>query len=183
MNKRSLPVTKTRRYLEPGPIVLISSHYKNERNIMTLGWHMMLEYDLVGCFIWDQNHSRNLIRKSKQCIINIPTYDMIDKVIQIGNTHAAKDDKLDKFARFKLTPTPAKKVNVPMIAECPVNIECQLIDTTQIKKYSLFIFQVLHLHAATTPKYPQTVHYRGEGIFMISGPSKSYRSQFKKVNL
>ena len=86
--KKNLPVEKTRRFLEPGPVVLLSSAYKGERNIMTCGWHMTLEYDLVSCFIWDQNHSFEMIRRSRQCVINLPTYDMIDAVIEIGNTRA-----------------------------------------------------------------------------------------------
>lgn len=67
-------------FLEPGPIVLISSAYKGERNIMTLGWHMMLEYDRVGCYIWAEDHSFSLIRQSRECVINLPTADMVKKV-------------------------------------------------------------------------------------------------------
>src|SRR3989442_1603493 len=78
--KRSFPVDQTRRYLEPGPIVLVSSHWQGESNIMTMGWHMMLEYDRIGCYIWDENHSFDLIRKSKQCVINLPTIDLIDTI-------------------------------------------------------------------------------------------------------
>ena len=57
--KEDFPLTKIRRFLEPGPVVLVSSAHKGERNIMTMGWHMMLGFEpaLVGCFIWDQNHS------------------------------------------------------------------------------------------------------------------------------
>src|SRR5688572_31634109 len=73
-HKKLFPVTKVRRFLEPGPVILISSVYKGERNIMTCGWHMMMEYNIVGCFIWDQNASREMIRKSKQCVINVPTH-------------------------------------------------------------------------------------------------------------
>jgi flavin reductase (DIM6/NTAB) family NADH-FMN oxidoreductase RutF len=40
--KKNLPIERTRRFLEPGPIVLVSSQYRGERNIMTLGWHMMM---------------------------------------------------------------------------------------------------------------------------------------------
>src|SRR5437762_5177157 len=88
--KEGFPLAKIRRFLEPGPIVLISSAHRGERNIMTLGWHMMLGFDpaLVGCFIWDQNLSFDLVRRSKQCVINLPTVDLIDAVIAIGNTHA-----------------------------------------------------------------------------------------------
>ena len=52
----------------------------------------------------------------------------------------------------------------------------------QISKYNLFIWEVVKAHVAT-PKYPKTVHYRGQGVFMISGPSISLRKQFKPENL
>src|SRR5450432_2055878 len=94
--KKNFPVDKVRRFLEPGPIVLVSSEYKGERNIMTMGWHMMMEYSLIGCFIWDQNHSFSLIRRSKQCVINIPTFDMINTIIGIGNCSGRDTNKLDR---------------------------------------------------------------------------------------
>jgi flavin reductase (DIM6/NTAB) family NADH-FMN oxidoreductase RutF len=182
--KKNFPLTKIRRFLEPGPIVLISSAHKGERNIMTLGWHMMLGFEpaQVGCFIWDQNHSFDLVRRSKQCVINLPTYDLIDKVIAIGNTHGARGGR-DKFEQFGLTPIAATKVKAPLIAECYANFECKLIDMSLINKYSLFVFEVVKAHVARSPKYPTTVHYRGDGVFMISGRNVSYRKQFKRVNL
>ena len=130
--KREFPVDKTRRFLEPGPVILISSTHKGERNIMTCGWHMMLEYDRVGCFIWDQNHSFELVRRSKECVINLPTADLLDAVIGIGNHHASPRDKQDKFARFGLTPAPATRVNAPLIAECYASFECELVDASVI---------------------------------------------------
>ena len=178
--KKNFPIEKTRRFLEPGPIVLVSSAHKSERNIMTMGWHMMMDYTTVGCFIWDQNHSYNLIRRSKQCVINIPTFDMIDKVIGIGNS-CGQDT--DKFEKFKLTPIDATKVKAPLIEECFANFECKLIDSSLINRYSLFVFEVVKAHVATSPKYPKTVHYRGDGVFMISGKSLSYRNSFKRGNL
>ena len=181
--KKDFPVAKTRRFLEPGPIVLITSAHKGERNIMTLGWHMMLEYDRVGCFIWDQNHTFDLVRRSKQCVINVPTVDLIDAVIGIGNTHASSRDKADKFERFGLTAVPATKVRAPLIAECYASFECKLIDTSLINKYSLFVFEVVKAHVAASPKYPKTIHYRGDGVFMVSGQSVSYKRRFKRVNL
>jgi flavin reductase (DIM6/NTAB) family NADH-FMN oxidoreductase RutF len=181
--KKNFPVTKIRRFLEPGPVILISSQHKGERDIMTCGWHMMLGFSpaLVGCFIWDQNHSHALIRRSKQCVINVPTVDLIDQVIDIGNTHG--DPKLDKFAKFNLSAAPAAKVNAPLIAECYANFECRLVDTSLINRYSLFVFEVVKAHVATSPKYPTTAHYRGDGVFMTSGRSVSHRRRFKRVNL
>ena len=180
--KKDFPLAKIRRFLEPGPVVLVSCAHKGERNVMTMGWHMMMGFEpaLVGCFIWDQNHSFPLIRRSKQCVINLPTYDMVDAVIGIGNTHGPEPDK---FTEFGLTAAPAAKVKAPLIAECYANFECELVDTSLINRYSLFVFEVVKAHVATSPRYPTTVHYRGDGVFMISGRSVSYRKRFKRVNL
>ena len=178
--KKNFPVTKVRRFLEPGPIVLVSSAHRGERNIMTMGWHMMMEYSRVGCFIWDQNHSFEMIRRSRQCVINLPTYAMADAVIGIGNRHGPEPDK---FEAFGLTAVEGAKVKAPLIAECYANFECELVDTSLIRKYSLFVFEVVKAHVATSPKYPTTMHYRGDGVFMVSGRNVSRRSQFKRVNL
>jgi flavin reductase (DIM6/NTAB) family NADH-FMN oxidoreductase RutF len=161
-----------RRYIESGSILLISSAWKRERNIMTCGWHMMLSEEdpvLVACFIWDQNHSRGMIRKSRQCVINIPTADMARTVVGIGTTDGPE---VDKFAEFGLTPLPARRVRAPLIGECFASYECRLVDTRLINSYSLFVFEVLQAHAVRSPKYPATLHYRGEGVFMTSGPSR-----------
>ena len=178
--KSDFPIDKVRRFLEPGPIVLVSSAHKGERDVMTLGWHMMLDYGTVGCFVWDQNHSHSLIRKSRQCVINVPTHDLIDAVVGVGNTHGPA---VDKFAEFGLTPVEAEKVAAPLIAECYASFECRLADTKLINQYSLFVFEVVKAHVAKSPKYPTTVHYRGDGVFMVAGKSVSYRKQFKAVNL
>jgi flavin reductase (DIM6/NTAB) family NADH-FMN oxidoreductase RutF len=182
VEKKNFPTSKIRRFLEPGPIVLVSSASKGERNIMTMGWHMMMGFSpaLVGCFIWDQNHSFELIRRSKQCVINLPTHALAQAVVGIGNS-SGRD--VDKFARFKLTPIRAKKVDAPLIGECFANFECVLVDSSLIKKYSLFVFEVVKAHAPTSPRYPKTIHYRGDGVFMVSGRSVSYRRSFKAQNL
>ena len=64
--KHDFPVDQVRRFLEPGPIVLVSSQWKGERNIMTMGWHMVMEFSpsRIGCYIWDRNHSFEMIRRS-----------------------------------------------------------------------------------------------------------------------
>jgi flavin reductase (DIM6/NTAB) family NADH-FMN oxidoreductase RutF len=180
--KSDFPVTKVRRFLEPGPVVLVSSAHAGERDIMTMGWHMIMmdEPSLVGCFIWDQNYSRELVRKSKECVINVPTFDLVKAVIGIGNCHGPDPDK---FAAFGLTASAASKVAAPLITECYANFECKLIDTSLIKRYSLFVFEVVKAHVATSPRYPTTVHYRGDGVFMISGRNISYRRLFKPENL
>jgi flavin reductase (DIM6/NTAB) family NADH-FMN oxidoreductase RutF len=177
--KQDFPVDNVRRFLEPGPIVLVSSAWKGERTIMTMGWHMIMEFvpSRIGCYIWDQNHSHTLVRASKECVINIPTVDLAAKVVGIGNT-SGRD--IDKFAHFKLTAQKGAKVKAPLIAECHANFECKLVDTSLIRKYSLFVFEVVKAHVAPTPRFPKTIHYRGDGLFMIAGPTTArYRRLFR----
>ncbi len=174
--KTNFPVSDMRRFIEPGPIVLVSSHWKGKNNIMTMGWHMVMEYSTIGCFIWDQNHSFEMIRRSRECVINVPTYDIIRKVIAIGNSTGSE---IDKFGEFGLTPEKAGEVKAPLIKECYANFECKLVDTSLIRKYSLFVFDVVKAHAATSPRFPRTIHYRGDGRFMVSGKEVNYARYFK----
>lgn len=175
--KRSFPVSEIRHFLEPGPIVLVSSKYNDETDIMTMGWHMVMEFSpsLIGCIIADSNHSHELIKKSRECVINLPTFAMIDTVVKIGNSSG---EEIDKFAEFNLTALEAKRVKAPLIKECHANFECRLYDDSLVKKYNFFIFEVLHAHAATRPKNPQTIHYKGEGEFMIAGKTVSRKKLF-----
>lgn len=184
--KHDFPVSEIRRFLEPGPIVLVSSAFKGQRNIMTMGWHMMMGFEpaLFACYIWEQNHSFELVRRSRQCVINLPTADLVDTVVAIGNCSGADlAADTDKFASFGLTPRKASLVQAPLIDECHSSFECRLHDGSQVGKHNLFIWEVVKAHVATTPKIPTTLHYRGEGRFMVSGSSLSRRSRFKPGNL
>jgi flavin reductase (DIM6/NTAB) family NADH-FMN oxidoreductase RutF len=180
--KKDFPVEKIRRFLEPGPIVLVSSRWKDETNIMTMGWHTVLEFSpsLVGCMITGANHSFELIRKSKECVINIPTIELLDAAIAIGNCSGTE---VDKFVEFGLTPESGRAVKAPLIKECFANLECKLVDTNLLKSYNFFIFEVVKAQAPKTPKYPKTFHYTGDGVFMISGEHVNKRKKFKAQNL
>ena len=180
MKKRDHPVDDVRRFLEPGPVVLVSSAWKGQIDIMTMGWHMVMgeEPSLVGCFIWDQNHSFEMIRKSRECVINVPAVDLAATVVKIGNTSGTD---VDKFERFGLTAVPARKVNAPLIDECHANFECRLVDSSLIRRYSLFVFEVVKGYARVTPQFPRTLHYRGDGLFMVAGPTvRRYRGLFRR---
>jgi flavin reductase (DIM6/NTAB) family NADH-FMN oxidoreductase RutF len=158
--------------------VLVTSTHGNDRNIMTMGWHTVMEFtpSLVGCVIAGRNHSFGLIRRSKECVINLPTTALIDEVVGVGNTSGAA---IDKFEKFKLTPQKAQEVNAPLIAECHASFECRLADGSLISKYNFFIFEVVKAHVAASPKHPETLHYTGDGVFMIAGKVISRRSQFR----
>src|SRR3954466_8568615 len=166
--KRDFPVSQVRRYLEPGPIVLVSSRWAGQSNLMTLGWHTVLEFtpSLVGCMIAGGNHSFPMIRNSRECVINLPTTALTDQVVGIGNTSGAE---IDKFAAFGLTAAEAHHVGAPLIRECHASFECRLANDVLVDKYNFFIVEVVKAHVAGVPKRPETVHDPGEGVFMVSG--------------
>jgi len=178
IRKKDLPVEEIRRYLEPGPIVLVTSSYKGQTNVMTMGWHTVMEFtpSLVGCIIASGNYSHQLIRKSRECVINIPTVDLLDQAVGIGNCSGAQ---VDKFEKFQLTTTPAESVQAPLLTQCFANLECRLHDKSLIGKYDFFIFEVVKAHVARTAKLPHTMHYTGDGVFTLSGKSVSRRAKFR----
>ncbi|HXU92869.1 MAG TPA: flavin reductase family protein [Gallionella sp.] len=168
LRKRQFPVEKVRRYLEPGPIVLVSSAYKGKNNVMVMGWHTVMEFSpsLVGCIISSANYSFEMVRRSRECVINLPTTALTDAVVGIGTTTGAE---IDKFEHFGLTADEADIVKAPLIRECHANFECKLVDDRLVDKYNFFIWEVVSAHVAPSPKHPETLHYKGEGTFMVAG--------------
>ncbi|WP_245911760.1 flavin reductase family protein [Malikia granosa] len=112
--------------IEPGPVVLVTTHDAGKDNIMTISWTMVMDFKPVFAITtgaW--NHSFAALRKHRECVIAIPTVDLLDKVVGIGTCSGSDTHK---FSRFGLTPVPARQVRPPLIKECVANIECQVID-------------------------------------------------------
>lgn len=176
--KEEFPLEGIRRYLEPGPVVLVSSRWRDETDIMTMGWHMMVEFTpaLVACIIAPGNRTHELVRKSGECVINLPQSRMLDTVVGIGNTSG---HDIDKFAHFGLTAVDGDAVRAPLIGQCHANFECRLHDDALVDRYGLFVWEVVKAHVAVSPKVPETIHYRGDGQFMVSGRQVSRRRAFR----
>lgn len=181
MKKHSWPVEDVRHWLEPGPVVLISSRWQEQDNIMTLGWHTILEFSpsLVGCMISAGNASFERIRQSGECVINLPDVTMADTVAKIGNCSA---ENTSKFDAFSLTAEKSQQVSAPSIAECHANFECRLYDDTMIERYNFFIFEVVAARVKPEPEWPQTLHYTGDGIFRTDGDVIDRKKWFTKVS-
>lgn len=176
--KKSLPLSKVYQLLEPGPVVLVSTSYKNQHNIMTLSWHTMMDFEppIVGCVISNRNDSFAMLNKSKECVINIPTAILAKKVVGCGNT---KGHTIDKFKKFHLTPKPAAVVKAPLIDECYANLECKIIDRSMVNQYNFFILEVCKAWINPREKNPKTIHHLGKGIFTIDGKKIKLPSKMK----
>jgi flavin reductase (DIM6/NTAB) family NADH-FMN oxidoreductase RutF len=178
MKKRFFPLSKAYQLLEPGPTVMVTTAYKGKVNIMTLSWHTMIDFEppLIGIVMSDMNYSFGLLKKSKECVINIPTVELIDIVVGVGNTTGSKTDK---FKKFDLTQVKASCINAPMIGECYANLECKVIDMKMSQKYNLFILEVVKVWIDSSKKQHKTIHHCGNGNFVVDGEMIKTRSKKK----
>jgi len=176
--KKSLPLSRVYRLVEPGPVVMVTTAWHGRANVMTLSWHMMMDFEppIIGCVISDRNYSFGLLRATGECVINIPTVELAAKTVRVGNTTGRK---IDKFKAFRLTPMPASRVAAPLIAECYANLECKVIDARLVERYNVFIMQVLKAWIDPSKKNPRTVHHRGRGVFMVAGRTITLPSRMK----
>jgi flavin reductase (DIM6/NTAB) family NADH-FMN oxidoreductase RutF len=178
MTKRSLPLSRVYGLIEPGPVVMVSTASRGQANIMTMSWHTMMEFEppLVGCVISNRNATFDILKKTRECVINIPTRELVNEAVGCGNTSGRT---VDKFKTFHLTPVAAAYVKAPLIDECYANLECKVVDASMVSKYNFFILEVLKAWIDPSKKDPRTIHHRGKGMFMIDGKTIKLVSKMK----
>ena len=178
MAKKSLPLAKVYKLIEPGPVVMVTTSRKGQANIMTMSWLTMMEFEppLIGCVISGRNYTFDILKATKECVINIPTVELAKKVVGVGNTSGRK---IDKFETFGLTPVEASCVKAPLIDECYANLECKIADGKMVNKYNFFILEVLKAWIDPLAKHPQTIHHLGNGVFMVAGETIKVPSKMK----
>ncbi len=134
---------KTSPSLYPSPLVLVTAiDSEGKANIITLTWaaNLCSKPPIIGIGVGSESYSCNLIGESKEFVVNIPPTKLLPEVEFCGET-SGKD--VDKFARTKLTPIPSKKVKPPAIKECPMNIECKVLQQIKLGMQDLFLGEVI----------------------------------------
>ncbi len=162
---RSMKLSRAFTLIEPGPVVLVTTHDRGKSNIMTISWTMVLDFTPVFAVAtgpW--NYSFAAMQKTRECVIAIPTVDLLDRVVGIGTCSGADSDK---FAKFKLTAIGGKVVKAPLIAECLANIECKVVDI--VAKHNIVVLEALAAHIDPARKEKRTVHAVGDGTFVVDG--------------
>ncbi len=128
--------------LYPAPAVLVSCGTGQQANIITLAWVGTLcsEPPLVGVGVRPSRHSHGLIAEVGEFVVNLPRKEQVRWVDYCG-TVSGRDE--DKWAACGFTPAPAAEVQVPVIAECPVNIECRVRQILTLGSHDLFVGEVV----------------------------------------
>ncbi len=175
---KELPLSKVYRLLEPGPVVLLTTAHKGRANVMTMSWHMMVEFEppLIACVVSSANHSFAALRATKECVIAVPELKLASKVVKVGNC-SGRD--VEKFGKFGLTPVPAKRVAPPLVAECFANLECKVVNTRLVNEYNLFILEVLKAWTDPAQENPKTIHHHGYGTFAVDGKMIKLKSMMR----
>jgi flavin reductase (DIM6/NTAB) family NADH-FMN oxidoreductase RutF len=112
LKMKAFPLSKVYQLLEPGPVVLVTTARRGKNNVMTMSWHMMLDFEppQIGCVISNRSYTFDILKTTKECVIAIPAVKLATQVVRIGNT-SGRD--IDKFTAFGLTAVPAPSVRAP----------------------------------------------------------------------
>jgi flavin reductase (DIM6/NTAB) family NADH-FMN oxidoreductase RutF len=132
----------------PTPVAMITCVDGSQRpNIITLAWVGVVCSDppQIGIAVRPGRHSYPIIEKSGEFVAALPSEELLYATDLCG-TISGRD--FDKFEKAGLTPEPATKVSPPLIAECPVNMECKVRHKLALGVHDLFIGEVLAVHVA-----------------------------------
>ncbi len=133
-------------YLYPVPPCLITCGPADKPNIITLAWVGTLcsEPPTIGISIRPSRYSHGLVKQSGEFAVNVPTAEMLRVVDWCGTVSGHSQDK---FAAMGLTAVPAQAIHTVVIKECPLNIECQVVQTIHLGSHDLFLGKVVAVHA------------------------------------
>ncbi len=132
--------------LYPAPVLLVSAALPGKPpNALTIAWAGVLCSDppTVGVSIRPNRHTHHIIRESGEFVVNVPSAGILRQVDRCG---VVSGRDVDKFELTGLTPVPGTTVRAPLIAECPVNLECRVIQVVSLGSHDLFIGQVVATH-------------------------------------
>lgn len=131
--------------LVPNPVAMVSSGTMENSNIATIAWTGIINSEpmIVYVSIRPSRFSNEIIRKTKEFVINLPDEKLV-KVADFCGTKSGRD--VNKFEYCNLTKKRGTKINSPYIEECPINLECKVIDIQKFDSHEMFVGQVVCTH-------------------------------------
>jgi flavin reductase (DIM6/NTAB) family NADH-FMN oxidoreductase RutF len=160
-----LQLSKAFTLIEPGPVVLVTTNDGQKDNVMTITWTMVIGFSAAFAITtgpW--NHSYAALLETKECVISIPTVDLIDMAVGVGT---CSGEDTDKFEKFGLTPVKARYVRAPLIKECLANIECRVVDI--IDRHSIVVLEGVAAYFDSAREEKRMIHAVGNGAFIVDG--------------
>jgi flavin reductase (DIM6/NTAB) family NADH-FMN oxidoreductase RutF len=135
------------RPIYPTPAALVTSvDADGQPNIITLGEVFNISIArpvILGIAIRKERYSHQLISETREYVVNLPTCEIAEQVWYCGSVSGRT---VSKFLQSGLTPVSAQRVRPPLIAECPVNLECKVLGVQEIGDHDLFLGEVVVQH-------------------------------------
>ncbi|HEX7768188.1 MAG TPA: flavin reductase family protein [Nitrospira sp.] len=172
---KRMKISKAFTLMESGPVVFVTTSDGEKHNIMTISWTMVVDFTPVFAITtgpW--NYSYAALRRFRECVIAIPTADLIDQVVGVGTCSGADTDK---FAKFRLTPVKGTHVRPPLIKECLANIECRVVDI--IRRHNIVVLEGIAAYLDRSRKEKRTLHAIGDGTFVVDGRKLDRRTMMR----
>ena len=128
--------------LSPLPPALISCGSMDKPNVMTAAWTGIIctEPTLVYVSIRPSRYSNEIIRKTQEFVINVPSVKIAKAVDWCG---VKSGRNVDKFKETGLTPIACSKVAAPQIKEAPISLECKVKQITSYGTHDMFLAEVV----------------------------------------
>ncbi len=132
----------------PCPTTLVVTGNIKNANIVTIAWVSLLSSSppTLGISVGQNGLSGNEIKKNGNFSVNIASVDIMIESDFCGIV-SGKD--IDKFKQTGLTKLPSKKIMSPIIKECPLNLECELVDAVIVGATNHFIGKIVETHIDT----------------------------------
>ncbi len=132
--------------LSPVPAVMVSCGEGENKNIITIGWTGIINSDppITYISVRKSRYSHHIIEETGEFVINLTTEKLAYATDYCG-VKSGRD--VDKFKEMNLTPEACEKVKCPMIAQCPVNLECRVMEVKSYPTHDMFIAEIVAVHA------------------------------------
>jgi flavin reductase (DIM6/NTAB) family NADH-FMN oxidoreductase RutF len=140
----------------PLPAALVSCGNSPENyNMITIAWTgtTNTEPPMAYVSIRKSRHSHQLISEYGEFVINLTTKDLA-YATDWGGVKSGRD--FDKFKEMNLTPVKGEKVNAPIVAESPINIECKVTQVISLGSHDMFLAKVVNVQATEDLLNPET---------------------------
>ncbi|MDR1622542.1 MAG: flavin reductase family protein [Synergistaceae bacterium] len=127
----------------PTPIVVVGTYDKNDKpNIATLAWTGICcsEPPSVQVSVRKSRHTHAAIVERKVFSVNIPSARYLVETDYVG---IVSGKNVDKFQAAKLTPVRGESLDVPLVAEFPISMECRLTHTLELGSHDLFVGEIV----------------------------------------
>jgi len=138
MNKIKL---RKRNLIYPSIAVLVGTNVRGKPNYITIALTGKLCYDAISISVGHKQYSNAGIKENGTFSINQPSVKMVKELDYCGLYSGRKVDKSALFENFYGTLETA-----PMIKECPVNIECRVVQTMERPVHTVFIGEVVEVY-------------------------------------